>query len=132
MADTRGFALPFRITPGDADIALVSGDALRETRIETILATEASSAGDVGELAWDPERGSALESLRNAAATSAAADFAALYAEQALAYALPDERLRAVDVTITERTIDIAVKVQRADLPDRNARAISISTRFSR
>ncbi len=132
MADTKGFAFPFRVTPGDADIALVTGDALRETRVETVLSTRGSSAGEPGELAWDPERGSALEALRNASASEAVADFAALYAERALAYALPDERLRASDVTITDRTIELTVQVARADQPSRTARTVSVTTTFSR
>jgi phage gp46-like protein len=132
MADTKGFALPFRVTPGDADIALVGGDALRETHIETVLSARASSADDIGELAWDPERGSALEALRNASASDAVADFAALYAERAMAYALPDERLRAADVTISDRVIELVVRVAKADQPDRNARTVSVATKYSR
>lgn len=122
--------MPFQITPGDADIATGTGDRKRETHIETILGMRASSAGDVGELAWDPDRGSALDSLRNAAASDAVADFAALYVESALAYALPDESLRAIDVIVDDRAIEITSQTSLAG--DRIQRLLSVTAKIQR
>ena len=130
MADLRGIALPFRITPGDADIATVSGDRKREMHIETILGTRASSAGEIGELAWDPDRGSALDSLRNAAASEAVGDFAALYVENALAYALPDESLRSIDGTVSKTTIEFTIETSLAT--DRTGKLLPVTTLLKR
>lgn len=107
VVDKRGILLPFRITPGHADIALGRGDDLRSTRIGTILGMRATSAGSIGELSWDPDRGSKLDALRNAAASAAIADFAALYLDEAFAQALPEEALREVAVEIDKTAISI-------------------------
>lgn len=130
--DKRGITLPFRVTPGDADIATATGDALREIHVETVLSARASSDGEIGEIAWDPDRGSALDALRNAAASPAVADFAALYAERALAYALPNEVLRASDVVLDDRTIELTVKTTRLTETEQGERPISVTTQLSR
>lgn len=113
--------MPFRITPGDADIATASGEPLRKTRIATILGTRATSAGEVGELEWDPSRGSKLDALRNAANSDAVAEYAAIYVQQALLQALPDEVLTAIDVVVDERTIEL--RTETALAPDGGASA---------
>ncbi len=132
MTDLRGIGLPFRITASDADVATVVGDKLRETHVETILGTRASSAGEIGELAWDPDRGSALDALLNAANGEAVADFAALYAERAFEYALPDESVRAADVVVDNRTIELTIQFGMSSEQDRSARLLSVSTRMKR
>lgn len=132
MAEKRGIVMPFRVTAGDADVATSTGDRLRETRISTTLGTRASSAGEIGELAWDPDRGSRLDALRNATAGEAVADFAALYVEEALAYALPNESLREVGVVLTDRTIQIETKTSVGIETNRAARLLSVTTRVQR
>ncbi len=132
MADKRGILLPFRITAGDADVATATGNRLRETRISTILGMRASGGNEIGELSWDPDRGSKLEALRNAAASPAAADFAALYVEEALLAALPSESLRAVDVEITDRTIDLKTQTVLSTDPSARPRPLLVTTKLSR
>lgn len=105
-----GLARPFRMGPGD--LATVSGDDLRRTRVEQVLSTRASSAGEVGELAWDPTRGARLDALRNASASPALADLASFYTQDALAQALPDEQLRTMEVLLDEQTIELRAETE--------------------
>lgn len=107
-----GIARPFRMGP--ADLSTVAGDDLRRTRVEQVFATRASSAGETGELAWDPTRGSRIDALRNAAASPAIADLAAFYCQDALAQALPDEQLRTITVLLDAETIELRAETQAA------------------
>lgn len=108
-----GIARPFRM--GAGDLATVSGDDLRRARVEQTFSTRASSAGDVGELAWDPSRGSRLDALRHAAASPAIADLASFYLQDALAQSLPDEQLRALTVLLDQETIELRAETQAAN-----------------
>ncbi len=130
--DKRGILIPFRITPGAADVVVGSGDDLRETRIGVIFGTRATSANSVGELSWDHDRGSKLDALRNAALSPAVADFAALYLEEALAAALPDESLVGVDVVIDETSMSITAETALVSDRDRARHTLSTSTSFRR
>ncbi len=112
----RGISLPFRVTPGDADVATSSGPELRKTHLEVILGTRASAGQGVGELDWDPGRGSRFELLRNAAASEAVEDFAVVYADEALQQSLPDEVLLSVAVVVDDRNVEITAETRlRAD-----------------
>jgi phage gp46-like protein len=132
MANKRGIAMPFAITPGAADIATAAGEELRRVHVETILGMRASSAGNVGEWAPDPDRGSKLDALRNAATSVAVEDFAVVYVEEALLQALPDERLREVAVTVDDRTIALDVTTQLAADASRNPRGLVVSKSIKR
>lgn len=130
--DKRSVVLPFRITPGAVDIVTGTGDELRATRIEVAFGMRATSAGAIGEVSWDHDRGCRLDALRNAATSSAVADFAALYLEEALATAAPSERLREVHIEIDNTTISIAAKTALAAEPARTSRTLRTTATIKR
>jgi len=132
MEQIRGIRLPFRIAPHDADVATLSGNDLRQVRLGTALSTRASTPGEVGELAWDPERGSRLDQLRNAAASASIADLAAVYTERAILDALPDEELRGIDVRVDDRTLTIHVEAKRISDTTQAPRTVTTTTEITR
>jgi hypothetical protein len=86
---------PFRF--GSTGIAIASGVAARESRVQGILSIQSTTPGFcVGELPWDTRRGSRLEALRNASVTEAFEDILIRGVEDTFDYGLPEEKLDAV------------------------------------
>lgn len=125
-----GIGRPFRMGP--SDLSAVSGDELRRTRVEQVLATRASSAGEIGELAWDPTRGARLDALRNAAASPAIADLASFYTQDALAQALPDEQLRSMVVLLDAETIELRAETEALSDATPNPKRVPAVVRVAR
>ena len=127
----RGISLPFQITPGASDIVDATGVDLRRERGNLVLGTRASGGPDVGEIAWDPSRGSRLDLLRHTAASDAAGDVAAVYIDEAFRQ-IPGERLREVTVTVDAETILIeAQSLPSADVSP-TAKTVTVSTTIRR
>jgi hypothetical protein len=127
----RGIALPFAITPAASDIIGATADDLRRERTGTILSTRASGGQDVGELAWDPERGSRIDLLRLAAASDAVGDVAVVYVSEAFRQ-IPGERLAEVSVTVDAETITVDVRSLPSADPSPAARSVGASTTITR
>lgn len=131
MPELSGILLPLTISRGAADVATGQGPALRKTHVRVILGTRASAARQIGEWAPDPSRGSQLDALRNAGNSVALADFATAYVQDALAQ-LPEEVLKAVDVGIDDRVIEITATTQLAADASRNPAQLESSVTVQR
>ena len=110
-----GILRPFQVGP--LGIFTGDGDRLRESRMGQILGMRATAANQIGEWDPDPSRGSALDSLRNAANSIALEDFAKVYVEEAFIQALPDERI--MDVQATADTTSLKLTVTSVPVADR-------------
>lgn len=107
--DKNTIKRPFRF--GSNGIEVATGVAARESRIQGILQIEATTPGfGVGELAWDPRRGSRLEALRNASVTEAFEDIVIRGVEDTFDYGLPEEKLDAVGGEATDEVVTINVE----------------------
>lgn len=92
MATKFGILLPFRLGP-DGSPVMGSGTALRETHVTITLGTTATGPKFEGQLPYDTEFGSRLEELRQRKVDDVFRPLAAVYALDALAYAMPQEKV---------------------------------------
>lgn len=103
-----GLKWPFRVM-SDGNPELAYGDELRMSRIGFVLGTRASGAKMSGEIPSLMRLGSQFYLLLNTSFTIAREQLAIVYAQQALAKALPDEQI-----------------VQAREVVDRGASSVSI------
>lgn len=116
--DKNTIERPFRF--GAKGIAVASGVAARESRIQGILQIESTTPGfGVGELAWDTRRGSRLEALRNASVTDAFEDIVIRGVEDTFDYGLPEEKLDAVGGEILAGTDTVVINVESVPTNER-------------
>lgn len=92
MATKIGILLPFRFGP-DGNPVMGSGTDLRESRVALALGTTATGPKFEGELPYDTEFGSRMEELRQRNVDDVFRPLAAVYALDALAYAMPQEKV---------------------------------------
>ena len=76
-------ALPFTIG-GKGDVEAVVGLGAVEAEIKQVLGVEAASSGTLGELEWDPARGSLVHRLRHMVDTPQSRQLARTYIANAL------------------------------------------------
>jgi hypothetical protein len=120
---------PFRF--GTKGIAVASGVAARESKIQGILSIRATTPGyGVGELAWDTRRGSRLDALRNSSMTDAFEDIVIRGVEDTFDYGLPEEKLDAVGGAITDEIIVINIETVPAKERGNSHRTVT-KTKFS-
>ncbi len=127
MADKKGIQRPFQIGP--RGIVLVSGEDLRASQVSGVLGIRATTPGlGMGELSWDTSRGSRLDALRNASTNDAFEDVVVRAVEDALAYAMPTERLDAIGGTIFEDTVEVNLETVPVGERGNTQKAIARST----
>lgn len=129
-SDKIGIVRPFRL--GAAGIVTGSGEALRESRIRTILGMAGTSAGILGELPWDHRRGNKLEALRNGANTPVLHELAVIHCGDTLAEALPEEQLVGVDVVDDGTTLSLVTWCQRVADRSPSPRETMVTTAIKR
>jgi hypothetical protein len=113
MAGPRGLITPFR-RDRKRDFANDDGNALLDSKVLQVIATEGGSNGTSGELPWRTSFGTRIQLLRHRSNDAALGELARVYVRDALRKWVPEATLISVAIQSDGDTLALRVRFRAA------------------